>query len=155
MKLALLAMGLLIFGSCSTKSKSAETDALSAETEYIQPGAAALQGEWRLDSYCVDSVMTQFEAGIEDYTLSFCETDNSFGMATDCNTIGGEFEMVNDTIRFKNMMVTEMACDKMTVEQNMLRLLNDTAAYALCSGDSILYTAPNAGSATFVKKQAE
>lgn len=150
MKLALLAMGLLIFGSCSTKGKNAETDA-----QYIQPGAAAMQGEWRLDSYCVDSVTTQFEAGMEDYTLSFGETDNSFGMATDCNTIGGEFEMANDTIRFKNMMVTEMACDKMTVEQNMLCLFNDTAAYALCSGDSILYIAPNAGSATFVKKQAE
>lgn len=152
LKFALLAIGLLILGSCSTKNKNAETDALSAETENIQLDTAGLQGEWALDSYRIDSATTQFDAGAEDYTLSFDETDNSFGMTTDCNTIGGMFGITNDTIRFSNMMVTEMACDKMTVEQDILRLLNDTAAYAICSGDSILYTAPNVGSATFTRK---
>ena len=109
-----------------------------------------LQEEWRLDSYRIDCESTQFDI-ISNHKLSFSEPDSTFSLSTDCNMINGEFGITNDTIRFKNMLVTEMACDNMIVEQNMLRLLNDPTAYAMCHGDTLAFTAPYIGSAIFIK----
>lgn len=107
--------------------------------------------EWHLDSYRIDCESTQFDV-TSSYKLSFNEPDNTFSLSTDCNMINGEFGITNDTIRFKNMLVTEMACDNMVVEQNMLRLLNDSTAYAMCYGDTLTFTAPYIGSAIFIRQ---
>lgn len=53
------------------------------------------------------------------------------------------------------MLVTEMACENMIVEQNMLRMLNDSTAYAMCHGDTLAFTAPYIGSAIFIKQGDE
>ncbi len=110
-----------------------------------------LQEEWHLDSYRIDCESTQFDA-TSSSKLSFNEQDNTFSLSTDCNMINGEFEITNDTIRFKNMLVTEMACDNMVVEQNMLRLLNDSTSYAICNDDMLTFTAPYIGSAIFIRQ---
>lgn len=144
-----LSMALLILGSCSTNNGRSGADVEADDAENIQLDTAGLQGEWTLASYLVDCESMQFETAT-DYVLSFNEPDNTFGMTTDCNLIGGTFEITNDTIRFKNVLVTEMACDKMIVEKNMLRLFNDTTSYAVCQGDTILYTAPCTGGAMFI-----
>lgn len=120
---------------------------------YIHPtkrGAAGLQGEWYLDFYRIDCESVQFDAS-SNYKLSFNEPDNTFCLSTDCNMINGGFGISSDTIRFKKCSVTEMACDNMIVEQNMLRLLNDSTAYAMCHGDTLAFTAPYIGSAIFIK----
>lgn len=145
-----LSMSFLILAGCSTKSNDTGKDTTSGETENIQLDTVGLQGKWMLKSYVIDSETTEFDTDA-DYILSFNEPDNTFGMTTDCNTIGGNFNITNDTIRFQQIMVTEMACDKMTVEENMIRLFNDTTAYAISTGDSIHYTAPNIGNAVFSK----
>lgn len=113
-----------------------------------------LQDEWHLYSYRIDCESTQFDS-ISSYKLSFNELDSTFSLSTDCNMINGEFGITNDTIRFKNMLVTEMACDNMVVEQNMLRLLNDTTAYAVCNDDILTFTAPYIGTATFIRQDDE
>ncbi len=133
-------------GACTATNKSADGD------ENINTVTASLQDEWRLDSYRVDCESTQFDA-TSNYELTFNEPDNTFSLSTDCNMINGEFGITNDTIRFKNILVTEMACDNMIVEQNMLRLLNDSTAYAMCHGDTLKFTAPYIGSAIFIKQE--
>lgn len=115
---------------------------------------AGLPSEWRLDSYRIDCESTQFDS-TSDYKLSFNEPDNTFSLSTDCNMINGEFVITGDTIRFSNMLVTEMACDNMIVEQNMLRMLNDSTAYALCYGDTLAFNAPYIGSAIFIATDNE
>ncbi len=120
--------------------------------ENIILDSASLQEEWRLDSYRIDCESKQFDV-TSSYKLSFNEPDNTFSLSTDCNMINGEFGIADDTIRFKNMLVTEMACDNMIVEQNMLRLLNDSTAYAICHGDTLTFTAPYIGSAIFIKRE--
>lgn len=131
--------------ACTDTNKSAD----SGENIMSDTGAG-LQGGWYLDSYRIDCESTQFDAA-SDYKLSFSEPDNVFSLSTDCNMINGEFVITNDTIRFNAILVTEMACDNMIVEQNMLRLLNDSTAYALCHGDTLAFTAPYVGSARFIK----
>lgn len=122
----------------------------TSKSENNGENIAGLHEEWHLDSYRIDCESTQFDA-TSSYKLSFNEPDNTFSLSTDCNMINGEFGITNDTIRFKNMLVTEMACDNMAVEQNMLRLLNDPTAYATCHGDTLTFTAPYIGSAIFTK----
>lgn len=149
-KAMLLSASLFVIGGCSTNGGSRGSDTTSGKTENIQLDTAGVQGEWKLTSYRVQGVSAEFEA-TSGYNLSFNEPDNTFGMTTDCNSLGGEFEITNDTIRFMNIAVTAMACDKMIVEENMLRLFNDTTGYAVRHGDSIRFVAPAIGDATFVK----
>lgn len=134
----------IALGACTAANKSAET----AENTVLD--TTALQGEWRLDSYRVDSVSTNFDAG-STYKLSFNEPDSIFSLSTDCNMINGGFVIANDTLRFENMLVTEMACDNMVVEQDMLRLLNDSTGYATAHGDTLTFISPYIGSAIFIK----
>ncbi len=65
--------------------------------------------------------------------------------------INGEFDVADDTLPFKYLIVTEMACDDMIVEQNMPRLINDPTVYAMCHGDALAVIAPYVGSARFIK----
>lgn len=134
-------------GACTATNKSADSG------EDIILDTSGLLGEWRLDSYRIDCESTQFDSAA-NYNLTFNEPDNRFSLSTDCNIINGEFGVINNTIRFKNMLVTEKACEHMVLEQNMLRLLNDSTAYAICRGDTLTFTAPNIGSARFIKHDA-
>ena len=146
------ALALAFFGACSTNgNKAIDNDNNNNENSYQD--ATGLHGEWRLRSYridCMSCIPPQFDS-TSTYLLSFNEPDQTFSLITDCNTISGEYVSANDTIRFKNMFVTEMACDKMKVEQDMLRMLHDSTGYAVCLGDTILLTAPYIGNATFIK----
>ncbi|MCM1071915.1 MAG: META domain-containing protein [[Clostridium] fimetarium] len=140
-RLSVIAIASVALYACTATNKS-ETNG--------EP-VADLRAEWRLDSYRIDCESTRFDAA-SSYKLSFNEQDNTFSLSTDCNVINGEFGIANDTIRFKNMLVTEMACDNMVVEQNMLRLLNDSTAYATYHSDTLVLTAPYIGSAVFIKQ---
>ncbi len=129
---------------CSTSAKEATEEVAELPD---------LTGRWTLTSYALDTVAAAFDDA--DYALTFNEAEHFFGITTDCNSIGGGFEMVSDTIRLFNPMVTEMACDDMTVEQAMLQLVNDPAVYAIAAGDTLTLTAPQVGTATFVKTPGE
>lgn len=137
-------MATVALGACTTTNKSADGN------ENIMLDTVGVQGEWHLDSYRIDCESTQFD-GTSNYKLSFNAPDNAFSLSTDCNMINGEFGITGNTIRFKNVLVTEMACENMIVEQNMLRLLNDSTAYAICHGDTLTFTAPYIGSAIFIR----
>ena len=142
--LYMMAMVSAALGACGNANKPADGG------KDIVVDTADLQSGWHLDSYRIDCESTQFD-GTAEYKLSFDGTDSTFSLSTDCNMINGEFGITNDTIRFRNMLVTEMACESMTVEQNMLRLLNDSTAYAVCHGDTLSFTAPYIGSSICIK----
>ena len=149
-KTALMALTVLLAWGCtSTKRDSASISTLD-ESASNQLDLIGLQGHWKLESYNIDGQSTYFGSNAQ-YVLSFTESDNTFGMTTDCNILGGTFYGSNDTIRFRDVSVTEMACDNMTVEESLLRIFFDSTAYAVFTCDSILYTAPNIGYAIFKK----
>lgn len=141
--LTIIALATAAIVGCTATNKSANSD------ENTMLDTVGLQGEWRLDSYRIDCESMQFEEP-SNYKLAFNEPDNLFSLSTDCNMINGEFDITNDTIRFKNTLVTEMACENMTVEQSMLQLLNDSTAYATYNADTLTLTAPKIGYATFI-----
>jgi len=148
-KTLLMLPALLMLCSCvGNKAKDvAKTDAAADE---VRSGSVGLDGKWKLCTYRVDCESIEF-VDESPYAITFDEAENSFGISTDCNTIGGMFAVINDTIRFRNVMVTEMACDEEQVEKDMLRLMNDSDSYALCTGDTVVFTAPSNGSALFAR----
>lgn len=145
----------LMAAACSSKTTdTAATEAENAASEGALAATAiavAPQGSWKLVSYRLDSATTEFGPA-DTYAITFNPENHAFGISTDCNSIGGEYAVVADTVRFADPLVTEMACPDNTVEQNMLRLVNDVGVYALCQGDTLTLTAPSAGTATFVKQ---
>lgn len=152
--LALAALALMA-GACSSKSGNAESSTPQGENiaqeQTVSTCNQTPEGEWKLVSYRLDCATTDFTEA-DNYAIAFHPEDHAFGITTDCNSIGGEYTVSADTIRFANTMVTEMACPDMTVEQNILRLINDPAVYALCQADTLTVTAPSVGTATFVRR---
>lgn len=151
MKKTLFALpALLVMCACGGNKASDAND----ENEGIRLDSIELHGEWKLMSYTVDSITAEFGDSV-DYRLIVDETADNFSIDTGCNYISGSFSVTNDTIRLHDTLVTEMACDDMTVEQNMLRLVNDPEAYAMRDNDTINYLAPSVGRATFVRMANE
>ncbi len=149
-RFCLAALTAAVLSACSSGQKGSDSGAPGGDAPAQGLDMNGLRGDWRLASYRIDCATETFEAD-NSYILSFNGGDNSFGLTTDCNMIGGALTGSGDTIRFINVMVTEMACDNMTVEENMLRLLGDSTAYAIPGPDTLTLTAPFIGSATFVK----
>ncbi len=152
-KPVIVTLALLLFCACSANRNDTGHSDAADSADSIQLDTAEIQGKWQLQSYSIDDHTTSFDASPR-YALSFNKTDNTFGLTTDCNLIGGLFVITNDTIRFTNTSVTEMACDDMTVEENMLRLLNDATTYAVYSPDTLRLYASD-GNAIFIKPDAE
>ncbi len=140
---------LAMLASCGGNKAQEEAAQTEAAAE-VQADSIGLDGKWRLDNYIVDCASTCFDSE-SPYGLTFIEAENAFGISTDCNTIGGAFGVTNDTIRFSNALMTEMACEEETVQNDMLRLVNDPDAYGLWEGDTLVYTAPSVGKAVFVR----
>lgn len=115
--------------------------------------ASAVQSKWLLKSYRINNQSTNF-GDKEKYRLVFDDENRFFSISTDCNRINGSFVIKNGRILFQNMLVTQMACTKETVEQNLLRLLNNSKAYGLRSGSKITLNSPSVGSAAFVLEDA-
>ncbi len=154
-KLLFASTAVLVLFSCSSNQKNNDSNTISGDVEKTQVlDTVGLQGEWKLDSYRLDCESMVFDSS-STYKMSINELDNTFSVTTDCNSIIGNFGITNDTIKFNALAVTEKACDKMTVEENMLRLLNDTTSFAICCGDTIFYTAPYIGNAVFVKLEKQ
>lgn len=112
-----------------------------------------LAGDWSLDSYIIDNSVMQLDEN-SGYVLSIDTAAHTFSMVTDCNNIMGAYEQSSDTLRFGDAASTRMMCPEMDVEEAMLRMLNDSAACAVCRGDSIVFTAPAVGSAVFKRRPA-
>ena len=80
-----------------------------------------LVGDWRVVSYTDPFKATMGPTLVspdEVYTLRFHDT-GSFSFTTDCNTVSGEFSLSGKHIKFLNISVTEMACDKEIVERSV------------------------------------
>lgn len=128
-----------LLASCSghaTGSGSQPHDNSSAKTVVIPD----LHCKWLIDNIVVNDTIQVNPAEISpkrDCYIVF-NPDGTFGASTNCNTLGGEYVLDNDSIRFDNMLITEMACDNMTVEEMLGRVLPEVQALD-CVNDSVIH----------------
>ncbi len=62
--------------------------------------------------------------------------DNTFGVMTNCNHLGGQYVQSKDSIQLNNILTTEMACDNMELE-DMLKKVLPMVNSIDCINDSI------------------
>ena len=68
--------------------------------------------------------------------LLFSKEDNSVSGSGGCNRLSGTYELKGTGIRFSPIAATRMLCEDMRVENELLRILNETDNYSL-KGDTL------------------
>lgn len=82
------------------------------------------------------------------FKLTF-QANGTMSATTDCNSIGGTYEVKGQQLTFGNLAMTEMFCAD-SQEQDFVKLLNDTESYSFTGKGELLITLKSGlGTATF------
>lgn len=148
-----LTIGLILgLTSCNVTNKNSENSGAEKEND-IQAVMGSIEGQWDIvnavendSSYVRPS---EIEQGVTAY-IDFRE-DNTFGIMTNCNHLGGEYHQYNDSIRLTNILSTEIACDNMELEELLKKILPNVNTID-CINDSITRLNSNKGDSYIVLK---
>lgn len=119
---AAAALSAALFASCGSETRNTENivvDELGVIEDYT------IFGSWAIDEIVENDSMACHPSEIDPevaQTITF-HPDSTFGVVTNCNSIGGGFAISGDTIIFGDMFKTEMACDNMVSEEMISRVL--------------------------------
>ncbi len=107
-------------GENNNANKSKEDNTFDKELPAVN-----IKGQWDIENVVeTDSSYlrpSEIEHGITAY-IDF-KDDNSFGIMTNCNSLGGRYVQSNDSIQLKEISFTEMACDNMELEELLKKVL--------------------------------
>lgn len=139
--------------SC-TGTKSTPHKSGVDETDNLKTSVVNIQGQWMIDNIVENDSSyvrpSEIESGLTAY-IDFKE-DNTFGIMTNCNHLGGQYVQLNDSIRLTDISTTEMACDNMEIE-DLLRKILPMVNTIDCINDSITRLNTNKGDAYIVLKK--
>lgn len=139
--------------ACSGVKGESSSDSVMVQSE-TAGRECSLTGQWLIENVEVnDSVYvrpSEIGEGVTSY-IDFRE-DNTFGIMTNCNHIGGNYHLSGDSISFSDMSCTEMACDNMELEEILKKVLPQIRAVD-CLNDSLTrLNAANAEAYIVLKK---
>lgn len=130
--IAVAAAALLTVGACTSKTS---TDADSATETVVN---ADLTGSWEVTKIEVarDSVIRPAEVDSAATTAFQFRADNTFGVTTNCNSIGGTYHVTGDSVVFDNLYSTRMACPDMSIEMALSEILPQVKTVKMHDDDS-------------------
>ncbi len=150
-KYLLLFIFLITVSCAGSNEKSKESGADKGNS--VKSTITNISGQWDIvnavendSSYVRPS---EIEQGVTAY-IDFRE-DNTFGIMTNCNHLGGEYHQYNDSIRLTNILSTEIACDNMELEELLKKILPNVNTID-CINDSITRLNSNKGDSYIVLK---
>ena len=124
--------------SCGGRDdKQAEAAANDTLVENIAD--MSVVGRWHVENIVVNDTLSLRPAEItsnEKQGITFF-ADSTFGVVTNCNSMGGGYVVNGDSISFTNMFATQMACEDMRMEQLLGLVLQGTLGVDFES-DSVL-----------------
>ncbi len=127
----------LLLVACTGKENKAVAKPSGDESAICDVLSADLQRTWLIENVVVNDSLYARPSEIDPQRNQyFTFADGTFAVNTNCNTLGGEYELTGDSIIFKNIMTTEMACDNMDVEQLIMHVLPDLRSVD-CINDSV------------------
>lgn len=101
--------------------------------------AADVSGQWYIENVVENDSSyvrpSEIDGGVTAYIVF--KDDNTFGVMTGCNHIGGQYTIEGDSIRLADILSTEMACDNMEVEDMLKKILPEVNAVD-CLNDSVM-----------------
>jgi len=99
-----------------------------------------IYGRWQLEKYHpaeFSSILLVTVKSDKHYRLQLLDT-GTFSCATDCNSISGNFVADDSLLIFQDLAWTELACDEMTIE-NELKVLLPTVKKYTATSDSLFF----------------
>ncbi len=139
--------------SCTGSKNNTDKSGVD-DTENMNASVADIQGQWLIENIVENDSSyvrpSEIESGLTAY-IDF-KKDNTFGIMTNCNHLGGQYTQYNDSISLSDIFSTEMACDNMEIEdmlKNILPMVNTID----CINDSITRLNTNKGDSYIVLKK--
>lgn len=151
-KLSLIFAFVLLLTSCNGNKANSnnQSDSEIASDSISTPD---LNRMWTIENVVLnDSVYVRpSELQTErDFYFTLAE-DGSFGVNTNCNTIGGQYSQKGDSISFTNILITEMACDDMKMEELLTQILPEVSVVD-ASMDSVIRLNTNSSAYIVLRK---
>ena len=115
----------------------------------------SIQGQWQIENVMENDSSYVRPSEIDPEMTSYIDfrDDNTFGIVTNCNHIGGTYTQSNDSIHLNEIMTTEMACDNMELEEMLKKVLPSVTTID-CLNDSIIRLNTDKGESYVVLKKA-
>ena len=117
----------ILTASCGGNKENKEAaDNLQKETV----ANVDMRGQWYLDSIVFsdsDYVRVRPDERLSSIHQYIVFEDNSYFIKTNCNTISGSYTIKGDSITLGDGAMTEMACDDISVEEALRRILPNIA----------------------------
>ncbi len=127
----------LMLGAAScTGNKGSQEQASDSQNQKEQ--VENIQGQWQIENVVENDSSYIRPSEIDPEMTSYIDfrDDNTFGIVTNCNHIGGTYTQSNDSIHLNEIMTTEMACDNMELEEMLKKVLPSVTTID-CLNDSI------------------
>ncbi len=113
-----------------------------------------IQGQWDIENVVENDSSYVRPSEIEPGMIVYIDFrgDNTFGVMTNCNHIGGQYRQVNESLHLTDISTTEMACDNMDLEEMMKKVLPLVNSID-CINDSITRLNSDKGDSYIVLKK--
>ncbi len=115
---------LVSMAACTGAQKNSDkTDSDKAVNEEISVNS--IHGQWDIENVVENDSSYVRPSEIEPSITSYIDfrEDNTFGVMTNCNHIGGQYRQTNDSLFLTDISTTEMACDNMELEEMLKKVL--------------------------------
>lgn len=114
----------VIATGCSGKKENAADAAGKTLSETT--AASDIRGRWYIENIVFnDSDYVRPEEAVPGVRQYISFEDSTYFIQTNCNTISGTYTIKGDSIALGDGAMTEMACDDMSVEDALRRILPD------------------------------
>ncbi len=144
---------MLVLAAC-TGAKSTPNKTGDEEIGDAKIFMTSVEGQWMIENVVENDSSyvrpSDIEPGMTAY-IDFRE-DNTFGITTNCNHLGGNYTQSNDSLHLTDILTTEMACDNMEVEE-MLKKILPLVTSIDCINDSITRLNSDKGESYIVLKK--
>lgn len=144
-----LLVGLVSCSGAKNSHNAAEDNADGQEVFEVN-----IRGQWDIENVVENDSSYVRPSEIGEGTSAYIDfkEDNTFGVITNCNHLGGSYVLSNDSIRIQELFSTEMACDNMEVEEMLKKILPIVNSID-CINDSITRLNSDKGESYIVLKK--
>ncbi len=134
----LLLSGLI---SCARHTGNNETDASDNTGSKLTDVSSVrdIYGKWMIENIVENDSSYIRPIETEPPTTAYFtfDTEDSFGIMTNCNHLNGKYLLHGDSMRLEDISYTELACDNMRME-NLLKKILPSVSYLDAINDTVL-----------------
>lgn len=129
----------LMSAACGGQGDNAAIRADAESTAMVYSATPAIQLRWSIENVVINDTLYARPVEVDPDRPQYFTfaADGTFGVTTNCNSLGGEYIQHGDSIILSNIFITEMACDNMEVEELLMRILPAVRTID-CINDSVM-----------------